>query len=64
MNKRISLGFLVIAIVLIVFGLNAYYSTASDFSRFFTGTPTDKSLWLLVGGLAVGAAGFIGLVRR
>ena len=35
-----------------VFGLNAADSIGSDFARFFTGNPTDKSMWLLLGGVA------------
>jgi hypothetical protein len=52
---------LVGGIVLIVFGVNASDSTASGFSRFFTGNPTDKTMWLLIGGTVAaiaGAAGF------
>ena len=38
-------------IVLMVFGIHAADSIGSDFSRFFTGNPTDKSMWLLLGGV-------------
>ena len=61
MNKPISLALLVGGIVLLVAGFNASDSTASGFSRFFTGNPTDKTMWLLIGGtvaLIAGAAGF------
>jgi hypothetical protein len=62
MNKAISLVLLVGGIVLIVYGVNASNSVASSFSRMFTGNPTDKTGWLLVGGIAasiVGLAGFL-----
>lgn len=49
MNKNISIALLIVGIVLIAFGLNAYHSASSDVSRFFTGAPTDKALWLLMG---------------
>lgn len=58
MNKPVSVALLVVGIVLLVFGLNASQSVSSDVSRAFTGNPTDKSVWFLVGG---GAATIIGL---
>jgi uncharacterized membrane-anchored protein len=64
MNKSLSFAFLAVAIVLVAFGLNAYHSAASDISRFFTGAPTDKALWLLVCGLVAGMFGIAGLVRK
>ena len=63
MNKIISLILLVGGIILIVFGISASNSLGSDFSRFFTGSPTDKSIWLLIGGAVaciVGLAGSFG----
>lgn len=64
MNKGLSVALLVAGIILIGFGLNAYHSASSDVSRFFTGAPTDKALWLLIGGFIAGIAGFVGLVRK
>ena len=64
MNKGISAALLVVGVILLVFGLNAYHSASSDISRFFTGAPTDKALWLLVGGFAAAIVGFLGLVRK
>jgi len=61
MNKSISIVLLVAAVVLIAFGVNAYHSASSDVSRFFTGAPTDKALWLLIGGLAAGIIGGVSL---
>ena len=64
MNKSVSVAFLVAAIILVGFGLNAYHSTASDFSRFFTGESTDKTLWLLISGFVAGIIGITGLVQK
>ncbi len=50
MNKFISLALIAGGVILIVFGVIAMDSFSSDVSRFFTGTPTDKSIWLLIGG--------------
>jgi len=64
MNKGMSVALLVIGVILLVFGLNAYHSASSDVSHFFTGAPTDKALWLLIGGSAAGVVGFLGLARK
>jgi len=60
MNNLISLALTIGGIVLIVYGIYASDSLGSDISRFFTGAPTDKTIWLLIGGivmLAVGVGG-------
>jgi len=61
MNTIVSLALTIGGIVLISYGINASDSLGSDVSRFFTGSPTDETIWLLIGGivmLAVGAGGF------
>ena len=63
MNKLVSIILLVGGIVLIVYGINASNSIGSDFSRLFTGSPTDKSVWLLIGGVVAAAVGAGGLFR-
>lgn len=63
MNKLISLALLVCGLVLIIYGVNASESLGSDFSRLFTGSPTDKTIWLLVGGVVLAAFGAGGLMR-
>jgi len=64
MNKSMSVALLVAGVILLVLGLNAYHSASSDVSRFFTGAPTDKSLWLLIGGAIASIVGFLGLARK
>jgi len=64
MNKGIGLALLAVGIVLIIFGLNAGESFGSDVSRFFTGKPTDKSMWLLLGGIAATIVGGVMSFRR
>ena len=64
MNKSMPVALLIIGVVLLVFGINAYHSASSDVSRFFTGAPTDKALWLLIGGLIAAIVGFLGIARK
>lgn len=63
MNRPISLALLVIGVILIGSGVAASDSTASGISRFFTGNPTDKTMWLLLGGIAAVIVGAAGLLR-
>jgi H+/Cl- antiporter ClcA len=63
MNKTISVVLLVGGIVLIVLGVQAMNSFSSDISRFFTGSPTNKAVWMLIGGIVAGIIGLIGVTR-
>jgi zinc transporter ZupT len=60
-NKLISLAILAGGIVLVVFGVAATESFSSDVSRFFTGSPTDKAIWMLIGGIVAIIVGLGGL---
>ncbi len=55
---------IVIGTVLLVLGLSAADSLASDISRFFTGNPTDRAVWLLIAGLGAIAAGAAVMAAR
>jgi hypothetical protein len=63
MNKAISIALLAGGIVLVVIGINATKSFGSDVSRFFTGSPTDKAVWMLIGGVVAVAVGLAGTIR-
>jgi hypothetical protein len=63
MNKALSIALLAGGIVLIVIGVNAMKSFSSDVSRFFTGSPTDKAVWMLIGGIAAAVIGLFGAMR-
>jgi hypothetical protein len=63
MNKAVSLAIFAAGIVLVVFGVAATESFSSDISRFFTGSPTDKAIWMLIGGIVVIIIGLAGLLR-
>lgn len=63
MNKLISLAILAGGVVLVIYGISASESFSSDVSRFFSGSPTDKTIWLLVGGIIAIIVGLAGLFR-
>lgn len=64
MNKALSIAFLIAGIVLLIYGLNASHSAASHVSNAVSGTPTDRSIWLIVLGVVGIIGGGIGLLRR
>jgi hypothetical protein len=64
MNKAFAIALLVGGIILIVFGMNESSSFSSDVNRVFTGNPTDKSMWMLVGGAIAAVAGLTMTLRR
>ena len=57
MNRPLGIALLVAGIVLLVLGINSTNSVGSDVSKFFTGAPTDKAVWLLLGGIVAMIAG-------
>lgn len=64
MYKGLSIALLAVGILLIVWGVRAGDSFSSDVSRFFTGSPTDKTVWMLIGGSVASLAGLSGLFLR
>ena len=63
MNKIVSLALLVGGVVLMIIGINATNSFSSDVSRFFTGSPTDKAIWMLIGGIVAALVGLTMTLR-
>jgi hypothetical protein len=64
LNKGVFLALLVLGVVLVVLGVVESDSVSSSFSRLFTGEPTDKAIWLLIGGGLAAAGGLGGLTLR
>jgi len=64
MNKALGIALLVVGLLLLVFGFNESQSTASDISRVFNNSPTDRSIWFLVGGGVAAAVGLYMLLAR
>jgi hypothetical protein len=63
MNKALSLALLVAGIILIIYGINASNSAGSSLSRMANGAPTDKTIYLLVGGTVAAIVGLFGMIR-
>ena len=63
MIKPLLFAVLAGGILLLIFGISAYNSSSSDISRFFSGSATDKSIWMLVGGIVLTVLGLTGLLR-
>jgi hypothetical protein len=57
MNKAIGVALLVVGVILIIYGINGSHSLGSQVSQTFTGSPTNKTLGLLIGGVAAAIVG-------
>jgi LPXTG-motif cell wall-anchored protein len=64
MSKIPSIAFLIIGILLLIYGLDASNSVSSSVSNAVTGSPTDKSIWLIVLGVLGIISGGFGLFFR
>lgn len=63
MNRTLSFVLLAVGIILVIYGINASQSVSSEVSQAVTGTPTDRSMWLLIGGAVLAIVGLFGVVR-
>ncbi len=63
MIKPLAVLLLVAGVALLIIGWQASQSFSSDLSRFFTGEPTDRAIWYLVGGAVASVAGLVMLLR-
>ena len=63
LNTGLSVALLVTGIALLVLGAMAAESISSDLARLLTGKPSDKTVWLLVGGGLAVIGGLAGLAR-
>jgi len=64
MNRAFSIAVLLAGIMLLIFGINAYDSVASSAKEIVTGTPTDNSMWLIIGGISAILVGGFNSFRR
>ena len=63
MNNITGLVVFALGVVLLIFGFNESHSFGSDVSRFFTGNPTDRAMWMIIGGAAAVIAGLFLTIR-
>lgn len=52
MYKVFAIVILIVGVILLVYGLNSANSFSSSVTKAVSGTPTDKSLGLIIGGVA------------
>jgi hypothetical protein len=64
MSRAFSIILLVAGIVLLVYGIDASNSVSSSVSQAVSGTPTNKSIWLIVLGVIGILSGGCGLFLR
>lgn len=57
MGRLIGLVLLVVGALLLYWGYQTHESLQSQLTEAVTGTPSDKAMWLLVGGAACAIAG-------
>jgi|JI10StandDraft_1071094.scaffolds.fasta_scaffold3132751_1 hypothetical protein len=64
MSKPFALGILIVGVILLVWGLDAKDSPASAVSEVVQGSPSDKSIFLIVGGALLSVVGGLALLVR
>jgi LPXTG-motif cell wall-anchored protein len=57
MQSVVGIALLVVGVVLIIFGMQASASLGSRLSELFTGAPSDRTIWLLIAGVAAAILG-------
>jgi hypothetical protein len=63
MNNIVGFVILAVGVVLLIFGFNESHSFGSDVSRAFTGNPTDRAVWMLIGGVIAVVVGLFLAIR-
>lgn len=64
MNRAVGAALVAVGVILVIYGISASESFSSDVSRFFTGSPTDKTIWLFAGGVAALIIGLVLMFQR
>jgi hypothetical protein len=63
MERAIGIALIIIGVVLLIWGVNASQSFGSEVSKTFTGSPTDRSIYLIIGGIASAVIGLFLTLR-
>lgn len=61
MTRAISVALIVGGVVLLYFGSQSFHSINDGVARFFTGSPSTKTIMLIAGGVVATLVGLIGL---
>jgi hypothetical protein len=64
MMKIVGFALLAVAVALLIWGLESSGSIQSNFSRFFRGSSSDRTLWLYGGSFVAGVMGLGLLIPR
>ena len=64
MNRLFSIGLLVAGVILLILGVASSDSFSSEVSEVVNDAPSDKTIWLLIGGGLLSLAGLTGVLRR
>jgi hypothetical protein len=64
MSKTVSYIFVIGGIALLFFGYNEAQSLHSGVIRVFTGSPSDKAVWMMAAGAIALGAGLLGLSKN
>lgn len=63
MNRAIGIALIIIGVVLLIWGVDSSNSFGNEVSKTFTGSPTDRTIWLIVGGIASAVVGLFLTLR-
>ena len=63
MHKAIGVVCLAVGIMLLVWGYNAHQSFGSQLQETFTGSPSDKSIYMLISGAVLSIIGLFEVFR-
>lgn len=64
MKKTLSAGLFLAGLLLLYFGYQEYNSFSSELNELFTGSPSDRAVWMLIGGSTAAIAGLVGFLRK
>lgn len=64
MKKSISAALLIGGLLLLWFGFQESQSIASEVEEFVSGSPSDRALWMIIGGAVAAVIGLVGLLRK
>lgn len=51
-QRAIGLALLAVGAILLIYGISTSESLGSQIFEFFSGNPTDRTVWLIIGGVA------------